>query len=361
MRRRAVMAMLLLGLAAPVAAQQIPALAAASDPGLVARREALMQERATLHGKIDSLNSRCGAVEAGSAAEAACNTEQAALLSALAAHIRQSNDFNAAAQAATIASNTPASPSPDADPEEVRVINGINALAGQLGWSAEKRARLDKALHGLDLAKDPNPKDIPISRVWRDIIARGEDADLVREASQGGGLGFPGAGQQAHYLDCTVFALANAAGLPYGVVAARAAELIRQGDWHNTDDRANPQAVIEKLGLNGGEVVMLAEVFGQAQVVRSADFARSLTKGHPVMVDLVPMNGDVRLRHRVVLTKTFQHGGETWYAMMDSYQGPQKRLFVSARQLSPMLQGNGVAYQPDPNTTPQLLRNSEVP
>ena len=170
-------------------------------------------------------------------------------------------------------------------------------MAEQLGWSADKRARLDKALHGLDLDEDPNPKDIPISRVWLDIIAHSEDADLVREASQGGGLGFPGAGQQAHSLDCAIFALANATGLPYGVVAARAAELIRQGNWHNADDRANPQGVIETRGLNGGEVVMLAEIFGHAAVVRSTDFARSLTEGHPVMVDLVPMNGDGRLRH----------------------------------------------------------------
>jgi hypothetical protein len=93
------MAMLLLGLAAPVAAQQIPALAAASDPGLVARREALMQERAMLHSKIDSLNARCGAVEEGSAVAVSCENDQVVLLSALAAHIRQSNDYNAAAQA----------------------------------------------------------------------------------------------------------------------------------------------------------------------------------------------------------------------------------------------------------------------
>jgi hypothetical protein len=241
--------------------------------------------------------------------------------------------------------------------KSVRIIKGINAFARQLGWSATKQARLANALKKLKFDGDPNSTGLQINRTWRDIIVRGQDAALVREASQGGGLGFPGAGTQTVNNDCTIFALANASGLPYGAVGARATELIRQGEWRSVDERAAPQAVIEKHGLIGGEVVMLAEVFGQAEVVPSTKFAKTVREGRPVMVNLVPENGDVRLGHQVVLTKTFKHGGETWYVMMDSNQGPQRFLFLSARELHTMLQEHGVAYRPNPGTTPTLLRN----
>jgi len=110
-----VMAAILLGVTATASAQQIPALitlpptVAASNPDLVGRRAALVQERTTLHGRIDSLNGRCDALKEGSAAEASCNSDQAALLAALNSHIQQSNDFNAAAQATIAASSSEAS------------------------------------------------------------------------------------------------------------------------------------------------------------------------------------------------------------------------------------------------------------
>jgi hypothetical protein len=110
----AVAIVLLLGLATPALAQDIPALTAlpgaveASNPDLAGQRAALMQERTALHAKIDSLNDHCGSVDKGSAAAASCMKEQAQLLAALKSHIQQSNDFNAVAQAAIIASNGPA-------------------------------------------------------------------------------------------------------------------------------------------------------------------------------------------------------------------------------------------------------------
>jgi hypothetical protein len=249
-------------------------------------------------------------------------------------------------------------PVPVEDWDSVRVINAMNTLAKKLGWSAEKLARLDTTLHKLGSDGDPNSTNVQIRAAWRDIIARGQDANLVQEASQVGGLGFPGAGTQTVNNDCTVFALANAAGLPYGAVAARATELIHQGDWRRADERANPQAVIERHGLNGGEVVMLAEAFGQAEVVPSSDFAKTLLAGRPVMINVIPADGKMQSGHEVVLTKTFQHRGATWFEMMDSNQGPQRRLFLSSRELNTMLQENGVAYRPNPGTTPKLLRNS---
>jgi len=114
------MAAALVGLVAPAPAQQIPGLielpanVAASNPDLVARRAALVEERATLHGKVSSLKARCGAVEEDSAADAACEQDKAALLAALNTHIQKSNDFNAAAQAAIAASPSPAGITPGA-------------------------------------------------------------------------------------------------------------------------------------------------------------------------------------------------------------------------------------------------------
>lgn len=240
--------------------------------------------------------------------------------------------------------------------EDARIIKSLNALAARLGWSADKRARLETALNRLGFDGDPGVTSAQIIRAWRDVLARGPGGDLAREASHGEGPGLPGAGTQTRYQDCTIFALANAAGLPYGVVAARAAELIRQGDWRGAAERANPQDAIEQKGLNGGEVVMLAEAFGQAEIVPLTDFAKTLQASRPVMVNLVPQDGDVSSGHEVVLTRAFHHGGAPWFEMMDSNQGAQRRLYVSAKELSTLLQENGVAFRPEPGTTPMLLR-----
>jgi hypothetical protein len=343
----AILTALTLGLLTQSPAQQIPALKvlppdmAPSGAALTARRTELTQERTTLHGKINDLNARCAAIKEGSAAEIACKHDQAELTIALNSHIEKSNDFNEDAQPALTA---------------YTMLNKMDALAKKLGWSPEKQARLHKALHKLDFDGDPNATGDQIRRAWQDVLSRNMDADLVREASKGGGLGFPGAGTQTVHNDCTIFALANATGRPYGEVGATATELIREGEWRNAGDRANPQAAIEHDGLNGGEVVMLAESYGQAEVVSRSDFARTLNAGRPILLNVVGSGGNVNGGHEVVLTKTFQHDGETWFVMMDSYQGPQRRLFLSGKELNTMLQENGVAYRPEPGTTPALLR-----
>ncbi len=238
------------------------------------------------------------------------------------------------------------------NPEVVRIINEMNALAKRLGWSAAEQDRLATALNRLSSDGDQNVTDIQIRRAWQDVLVRGQDGDIARKAAQGDGPGLIGAGKQS-FEDCAIFALANASGLPYSVVAARATKLIGEGEWRNAAERANPQKVIEQKGLIGGEVVMLAEVFGQAVVVPSSAFAKTLKEGRPVMVNVVPENGNVDGGHEVVLTKTFQHSGETWYEMMDSNQGA-RRLYLSSKELNTMLQENGVAFRPDPGTIPEL-------
>jgi len=358
MRRLAIAVALLLGFAAPAWSQSIPALvdlpasAAASDPGLAGRRAALLQERATLRDQVKALNTRCLSVEVGSAAETSCNDDKASLVSALKIHVGATNDFNAAAPAATPPAASPARPALDAG--SLQLINSIEAVARRRGWGAEKIANLDRALRTLDFA-GRNASREEIRRSWRDILAHDQDPDLAREAAQGGGLGFAGAGAQTRYNDCTVFALANAAGLPYGVVAARATELIGEGDWRSAQQRTHPQATIETGGLNGGEVVMMAETFGHAQVVQTANFTDVLAQGRPILVAVNPPNGDGRMGHEVLITKTFRHAGETWYVVMDSNQGPMRRLYMSQGELDTVLKENGVAYRPDRHTTPRLL------
>ncbi|HEY5410234.1 MAG TPA: hypothetical protein VIJ94_05845, partial [Caulobacteraceae bacterium] len=262
------------------------------------------------------------------------------------------NDFNAAALAETTVAASSARPMLDA--QSLQLINGIEAVVRRRGWGAKKIAELDRALRALDFAgRDASREEVRQS--WRDILAHGQDPDLAREAAQDGGLGFAGAGGQTRYNDCTIFALANAAGLPYGVVAVRATELIGQGDWRSAQQRAHPQAAIETDGLNGGEVVMLAETFGHADVVQTGNFAEVLAQGRPILVEVNLPNGDDRMGHEVLVTKTFQHTGETWYVVMDSNQGPMRRLYMSQGELDTVLKENGVAYRPDRLATPRLL------
>jgi len=239
--------------------------------------------------------------------------------------------------------------------ESDKVINNLSAQAKQLGWSVDQQARLEATLHNLDL--DGSLDSSRIRQTWNDILTR-PTSDLSRIASQGDGPGFPGAGQQTNYNDCAIFALANATGLPYGVVASRAGELIRQADYRPESERKNPQQAIEQRGLNGGEVVMLAEAFGRAEVVSPADFSKALREGKTVLVNVAPRNGALEMGHEVVLTKTFARNGETWFEVMDSNRGPLRRLYLSAKELDNIIKEKGVAWKSESGRTPDLLRSS---
>lgn len=331
--------MLGLLLPGPATARQIPALPelsptlVAAYPDLARERQALVAERDVLRESTKQHNKRCEHVEEGSAAEANCDISYAQLAAKVERHIDASEKFI-----------------------DTFTIRTIHALAGRQKWSTEELDRLARALKALTADGDPNATDVMIRQSWRDILARAEDKKFAQAASTGDGPGLPGAGTQTRFEDCAIFALANAAHLPYGVVAARATEVIREGEWRPAAERANPQKVIEQRGLMGGEVVLLAEAFGQVEVVASTDFAKTLKQGRPVMVNVVPASGDMSAGHQVVLTKTFRHGNETWYEMMDSNQGPIRRLYLSHKELNTILQENGVAFRPEPRTVPQLLR-----
>lgn len=327
-----------LWLPSAMAAETIPSLATISTTLPDAQAQSFTQQREVLQQQLGAFLSAAEAFNAKTA-ENQSDAEYDAVQSQRTAYIKAAEAFNDSLAAAV----------------RIITIKDMDTLAKQLGWRLEKQTRLHSALGKLSFDGDPDVPGLQISGTWQSVLARGQDAALAREAAQKDGLGFPGAGMQTVNDDCAIFALANAAGLPYGVVAARATDLIHQGAWREPVERANPQGTIEKKGLNGGEVIMLAESFGQAEVVPSSNFAKTLSAGRPIMVNVVSADGNVNNGHEVVLTKTFQHNGETWFEMMDSNQGPQKRLFLSSKELHTMLQENGVAYRPEPGTTSKLL------
>ncbi len=252
----------------------------------------------------------------------------------------------------------PFSSGPDAelDAESVRTVDEMNALAERLGWSTEDRTELDKALKALDADGDPNVTETQVRETWQTVLTRDRDPALAQSATRGQGPDLHSAGQQSNE-DCAVFALAHAAGLPYGVVVARANELLREAKWRNAAQRADPNVVWQKGGLMGGEVIILAEAFGRTQVVQSADFAGVLQQGHAVMVNVTPRSGNFKSGHEIVLTKTFQHAGETWFEAMDSNLPPEQRHYLSKAELDVIMQERGVVFVPDAGTTPRLLRN----
>jgi hypothetical protein len=228
----------------------------------------------------------------------------------------------------------------------------MDAFARHLGWDPAKRDHLRDSLYALELDRYTFDQEA-INRTWRDIRARGADPAIAQNAAQVRGLDLPGAGRQS-FQDCAVFALANATGRPYSLVGALAAETIRNGGWREAGDRADPQKAIEDRGLTGGEVILLAETYGRAEVVPPAAFEKTLGEGRPIMVDLRVEGGG---RHEVVLTKAFPHAGETWFEVMDSNRGPLERRYLSARELQPLLRENGVVYRPERGTVPALLRD----
>ena len=251
-------------------------------------------------------------------------------------------------------------PKPDQFPPALEandpgIIGEIVSHARKLGWSPDELRRLAANLR--NLGTDATLNGELVRRVWANVKSRPESAELASlAATADGGLWLAGAGRQTAYSDCTIFALANGAGLPYGVVAARANELLREASWRGSDDREHPQAAIERDGLTGGEVILLAQTFGRTEVIPQAEFSTALRASKPVLINVVPPSGNLGAGHQVVLSKTFQRRGEDWFEMIDSNEGPTKRLYISASELKTIIQENGITFQPHGGSTPALLR-----
>jgi hypothetical protein len=250
-------------------------------------------------------------------------------------------------------------------PADRNVVLGLLAEAKRNHWDDKKQQRLALAMLSLGLPSNFNPASYDVDGAWAAVMARGQNAELAREAAQAPGpeLFSAGAGQQS-FNDCTLFALANATGQPYDVVAARADLLLRHASWRPDADRANPPQVFERpaiqnAGLNAGEVIFLAENYGQAEMITPANFAQTLRSGVPITIAVQlpnpPPPPALPIDHQVVLSKSFQHGGQTWYEMMDSNQGATQRLYWSAAEIDTVIAENGVAIHRNPGTTPQLL------
>jgi len=309
----------------------IPALAAIPDGLSQKQTDALSQRKQVLETELKNFQAAGAAFNAKSADDQT-DQEFSALQTRRSNYIQAVQDFNT-------------------EMEDIRIALAINAYAKRTHWEENKRARLESALKALRADGDDNATGVDIRQAWRDISSREQRADLLLAASKGDGPKIVWSGRQSHE-DCAVFALASAAGLPYSVAATRAAELISQGDWRSSEERAHPQQAIESKGLNGGEIVLLAEDFGSAEVVQSSNFAKTLKSGRPVLIGVVPADGDLSAGHEVVLSKTFQQGGETWFEMMDSNH--DHPLYLSTKELSTILLYRGVAFRPEKGTVPKL-------
>ena len=141
----------------------------------------------------------------GSAQEANLNRKIAAVNQARSAYISAVKKFNRDVAKAVAA-------------ERLRYIKMMSDYTHRLDWSKEKKDRVDAALNKLAPDGDENATSAMVRDVWTHMFARDSDKDLAAAAAQGHGPGFPGAGTQSRE-DCAVFALANASGVPYGLVA----------------------------------------------------------------------------------------------------------------------------------------------
>jgi hypothetical protein len=247
------------------------------------------------------------------------------------------------------------------EPTVEEIIKNIMARAQRLGWSAKKLKHLEKNLRNLDLDQNDYFGATPdqVKRVWQTVEARSLDKILARDLARGQGPSLPPGQMQTNYNDCTIFAIANAARLPYPVVAAQATEVVKDAGYRSIAEKADPQKTIETRGLKGPELITVVETFGQAQLVAPADFVQTLMNRKPIIVGLEYPTGDPNNPvggHAVVLTKTFLHNGDRWYEMMNSQESPWKRQYLSEDELRTILSCKGIVYNPEPGTVVKQLK-----
>lgn len=235
-------------------------------------------------------------------------------------------------------------------------IRAMLALARSQGWASNEVGRAEAALNGLGRSDLPDATDAEIGAIWARMRARSSDRALLAAAAGGQGPRLFRAGwQSGRYGDCAVFALATGTGVPYGVVAARANELLRSAEWRIASDRAQPERVFRLAGgLNGGEVILLGEALGRVAVVPLAQFRKTLAAGQPVLISMSTSSGGA---HQVVLSRTFERNGEDWYELVNSQQaGSRGSQFVSHAELLVLAAENGITVQPEPGRVVRPLR-----
>lgn len=312
-------------------------------------RDEVKAEGAALKLRASAHNSRCANVPLDDTALVAqCQQNQLELNAAIATY---QEHLKAYRRSVAWYVATPVTPLSTLTDKDRRLIRDLQSLAADEHWPAEKRARFAAALLGMGLTDEDRHLELEHPYLsWHELATRPADVDLRKaaDAAPGSALFSASAGQQFTHADCAVFALANASGRPYGVVAVAAADAVRRDPLRSDAEHKDPVNATSDTGLNGGEVIYLAEKFGQVSVVRPVDFARTLAGGDAVMVNV---GG-----HEVVLTKSFQHAGKTWFEVMDSGQSTTRRVYVSAAELNAKLSENGIVYHAEPGTTVPLLR-----
>lgn len=60
--------------------------------------------------------------------------------------------------------------------------------------------------------------------------------------------------------------------------------------------------------------------------------------------------------HEMVLPRTVQYAEDTRFDMMASNQELHRRRYQTRKERDIIIQENGVAFRPEPGTTPRLLR-----
>jgi|CXWL01.1.fsa_nt_gi type II secretory pathway component PulJ len=245
---------------------------------------------------------------------------------------------------------------------EFVLINQMRAYAAAQGWSVDEQARIARAL--VDIAPEEINDLTPdqIYDVWHQVRGEAQAAQAIQDSASAVGPDLFAAGwQSGTFDDCVIFALATASGTPYGVVAARAGELLREAEWRSAEERVDPTTAYRTGGLNGGETLLLAESLGQASIVRPDQFAETLRAGRPIMVAIrtssIANNVTSTSNHQVVLSRTYESGGETWFEMINS-RSPDPRATTRIRkvQLEWLILENGIALIPETGTVPTLLR-----
>ncbi|GAN00071.1 hypothetical protein U91I_03735 [alpha proteobacterium U9-1i] len=239
---------------------------------------------------------------------------------------------------------------------EYVIINQMRAHAASLGWAEDEQERLADTLVGL--AQDVYDLEPRLVRyLWNEAAEHSTDPAVAASAAAGQGPDLYASGwQTGRYNDCVIFAVATATGTPYGVVSARAAEFVRAAEWRTEAQRANPLSVFSSTsgGLNGGETVLLAETFGRSQAVPFEDFASTVRSGRPVIVSVWSSNGTTRNKHQVVVSRTFEHGGETWFEIINSSErDPNHRTRIRSYELDRLITEAGVTITPEA-TVPML-------
>lgn len=244
----------------------------------------------------------------------------------------------------------------EARQEALAILTGTESLMEFWQWTPETRAHVAASLRMLGDGRLEPVRGLALRSMWNEIYRGADDRQLAALADAGPGVSFGRAGLQRGQ-DCAVYALANASGRPHAQIAALAEELISQATWRTTFEQSDPAKVFSVGGgLVGGEVIVLAEALGRADVIAAKDFPAAIRAGHPVLVSVAanPLELDSQARHQVALTRTFTRGGEPWFEMVDSTI--DRRLFISATQLAAINTENGIAVRATRDAPARLQR-----